>query len=419
MPTTAPLSPEPTPTPQSKGLIGLPTLMTLAFTGGDLAAVSARLLERIKVDQNDATALLDLAVIFIMRGEKKLARSMQTLAIQNQQIYQYPRPEGDIKIRALAILGPGDLMANSPFEFLLENQPVALDLLYIEPGKGIPETVPDHDVLIVAVGESDVNLPLLDYLDRALVDWPRPIVNRPANISHLGRDTSCARLANIAALLMPRAQRIARTELERCCMAEDSVTTVPEVLHGVDYPIIIRPIDSHAGLGLEKIESRSELTSYLTGALDQNFFVSPFIDYRSADGLYRKYRLILINGVPYVCHMAISKRWMVHYLNADMLDNADHRAEEAQFMADFDSGFALHHADALQSVYNRLGLDYVGIDCAETPDGKLLIFEADSNMIVHNMDPADKFPYKKIQMPKLFQAFTQLLAERSGKALCP
>ena len=108
---------------------------------------------------------------------------------------------------------------------------------------------------------------------------------------------------------------------------------------------------------------------------------------------------------------------MVHYLNADMLDNPSHREEEAQMMANFGTTLASRHAAAFDAIHQGLGLDYVGIDCAETPDGKLLIFEVDSNMVVHNMDPADKFPYKKIQMPKLFQAFVQLLAQRSGKIL--
>jgi len=332
-------------------------------------------------------------------------------------VYEYPRPVGDIKIRALAILGPGDLMANSPFEFLIEQQPVALDLLYIAPGVGIPEMVPDHDVLIVAVGESEANLPLLEYLEQALASWPRPVVNLPSHISRLSRDASCALLAGIPELLMPGAQRIARAELEQCCLADEQASTLASKLQGVDYPIIIRPIDSHAGLGLSKIDNLNDLTAYLSSATDAFFFVSPFIDYRSPDGLFRKYRIILIDGTAYVCHMAISERWMVHYLNADMLENAQHRSEEAQFMAEFNSGFALRHATALKAVTTRLGLDYVGIDCAETADGKLLIFEVDSNMIVHNMDPADKFPYKKIQMPKLFAAFTQLLIRKSAKTV--
>ncbi len=404
---------------ESRQLIGLPTLMTIAFTGGDLNAIGERLVQRIKEDPHDANALMDMAVIFIMRGDSKLALSMQTLALQTQQIFQYPRPASTtpIKIRALAILGPGDLMANSPFEFLIDNQPIALDLLYVTPALGMPEQIPEHDVLIIAVGESDANQPLLHYLDQALANWPRPVINRPGRISRLARDTTCALLAAIPQVVMPTAQRVARDALEVCCRPQELASPLSAQLQGIDYPIIIRPIDSHAGHGLEKIESITDLTGYLVNSPETMFFVSPFIDYRSADGLFRKYRIILINGVPFVCHLAISQRWMVHYLNADMLDNAEHRAEEARCMQNFDSTFAVRHAAALHAITTQLGLDYVGIDCAETPDGKLVIFEADSNMVVHDMDPADKFPYKKIQMPKIFHAFAQLLAQRSGKTL--
>jgi len=51
----------------------------------------------------------------------------------------------------------------------------------------------------------------------------------------------------------------------------------------------------------------------------------------------------------------------------------------------------------------------LGIDCGETPDGKLLIFEVDSCMIVHALDPVELFPYKQTQMHKLFAAFRQML----------
>ena len=60
-------------------------------------------------------------------------------------------------------------------------------------------------------------------------------------------------------------------------------------------------------------------------------------------------------------------------------------------------------------MHERLGLDYFGIDCAETPDGRLLLFEADVAMIVHAMDPPDPFAYKKALMHKLFGAFEAML----------
>ena len=63
----------------------------------------------------------------------------------------------------------------------------------------------------------------------------------------------------------------------------------------------------------------------------------------------------------------------------------------------------------------RIGLDYFTIDCAETKDGSLLIFEADNTAVVHNMDPPDVFPYKSPQMHKIFGAFAAMLERRAAQ----
>ncbi|MDR3631037.1 MAG: hypothetical protein P4L42_11955, partial [Desulfocapsaceae bacterium] len=55
-------------------------------------------------------------------------------------------------------------------------------------------------------------------------------------------------------------------------------------------------------------------------------------------------------------------------------------------------------------------LDYLVIDCAETRDGQLLVFELDTGAVVHAMDPVDIFPYKVPQMRKVFSAFSDMLA---------
>ncbi len=398
--------------------IGLPALMTMAFNNSvDFIPTGTSLYERVKTNPGDANALLDMAIYLILRGEKKVALSMQAIALNTQQVFHYPRRVLPVKMRVLALLGPGDLMANSPFEFLLDDQPVALDLMYITPELGLPQSIPEHDVLLVAMSESEQNKPLLAKAATLLTGWPRPVINDPTRISELSRDGNCAQLANLPGVVMPTALRVTRASLELCCQADDLACTLASQLGGISYPVIIRPIDSHAGNGLSKIDNLGELSGYLQQSAEQQFFVAPFVDYRNADGLYRKYRIILIGGAPYVCHMAISQRWMVHYLNADMLENASHRAEEAQFMADFDQGFAVQHANAFAAIYQQLGLDYVGIDCAQSADGRLLIFEVDSNMVVHNMDSAEVFPYKKIQMPKLFRAFAHMLARRGGITL--
>ncbi|MBV9776733.1 MAG: hypothetical protein JO143_06760, partial [Acetobacteraceae bacterium] len=134
------------------------------------------------------------------------------------------------------------------------------------------------------------------------------------------------------------------------------------------------------------------------------------------DGLFRKYRLICIDRAPFLCHMAVSEHWMVHYLNAGMETSADRRAEEARAMAEFDTGFAVRHAAALEALNDWIGLDYFQLDCAETPDGRLLVFEADVAAIVHLMDPPDLFPYKPAQMRRVFNAFDRMLRRRAARA---
>jgi glutathione synthase/RimK-type ligase-like ATP-grasp enzyme len=175
------------------------------------------------------------------------------------------------------------------------------------------------------------------------------------------------------------------------------------------FPVIVRPVDSHAGQGLEKIQNNAELADYLANRSNNEFYLSSFIDYRNSDGLFRKYRIVLIKGKPFLCHLAISEHWMIHYLNAGMSESADKRAEEAQVMVSFDDNFAARHAQAFSEINERVGLDYLGIDCGETPDGKLLIFEIDSCMIVHAMDSEALYPYKQPQMHKVFSAFQDML----------
>ena len=62
------------------------------------------------------------------------------------------------------------------------------------------------------------------------------------------------------------------------------------------------------------------------------------------------------------------------------------------------------HGQSLQRFTSRVGLDYLGIDCAETPDGKLLVFEVDNAAIVHDFDDPALYPYKRPAMRSIFAA---------------
>ena len=392
--------------------LGLPVLIKMAFDGVDLAPLWNELVGRAKNDPHDAAALIDLSTIAHIQGRPKDRAILQTWALELQRLYrQPPAPAAPESIRVLAFMAPGDFMANMPIGFLLEGSNITLDMVYVLPGRPLPRPLPEHDVALVAVAESKENQALLRQITAIARSWPRPVVNSSQHIARLTRDGTWALLKSVPGVEIPINARIDRSGFERIAVGH---ATIEHALEGGTFPIIARPIDSHAGEGLCKLECAADVDAYLRERAEPEFYIAPFVDYRGHDGLFRKYRIALIDGRPYAVHMAISDHWMIHYLNADMTGSAEKRAEEARFMATFDEDFADRHAAALGVIAERIGLDYIPLDCGETRDGKLLVFETGTNMIVHSMDSPDLFPYKQPQMEKVFGAFQAMLRKRVG-----
>ncbi len=393
-------------------IIGLATLAGMAFAGANLGPLWRELAGRVEADPADAAALMDLAIIKQLTGDRDSGLSLQAEALRLKRVYHRPAPAAAVKgLRLLAFMVPGDFMANTPLDFLLAESGVTLDQLYIAPGLPAPERVPEHDVAIVAIGQSDESRAALAKVAEVVRTWQRPVLNAPAGIDRLAREEAWRQFGSLPGVVMMPTARLDRALLER--MAQGSLAVDAALPDGA-YPLIIRPIGSHAGRGLDRIDGQAPLASYLAQHAQGEFYLSRFVDYRSADGHFRKYRITLIDGKPYACHMAISDHWMIHYLNAGMHESTAKRAEEARFMAGFDTGFARRHQQALAGLAERAGLEYFAIDCGELPDGRLLVFEADVAMIVHAMDPADLFPYKLDQMRKVFAAFTAMLGRCGG-----
>jgi hypothetical protein len=388
--------------------IGLARLSKLAFDGCDLAPLADELSARALAVPPDPAALMDLSTIAQLSGRRDDRVMLQMGALSIQRIYRQPSGEG--RLRLLAFMAPGDFLANTPLEFMLQDTNVTLDMVYVVPGFPLPQPLPAHDVAIVAATELAENQPVLDQLATLVGSWPRPVLNAPQRIARLTRDGAWALLHSVPGVVYPANVRIDHAQLGALGIETTNIAAVI----GFDFPMIVRPVDSHAGHGLALIAESSAIGPYLNDYPAQEFFVAPFVDYRGADGLYRKYRVAIIDGRPYACHMAISRHWMIHYLNAGMMESADKRAEEARFMAEFDRDFAPRHSAALAGLAERIGLDYVTMDCAETRDGRLLVFEVGNGMIVHAMDPPALFPYKAPQMRKVFAAFETMLRKASA-----
>jgi glutathione synthase/RimK-type ligase-like ATP-grasp enzyme len=336
-----------------------------------------------------------------MKGNPELALAMQEQALELSRVYRLRRT-GKPAIRVLAVMCPGVVGENTPLEFLVENSDIDLKFLYLAPETLLPGSIPDHDVMFVAVGHSERRRDLLNWLAGSVSTWPRPVLNQPGCISGLARDNASALLQSVPGTVVPRMVKIRRSMLQQSGATEVDMP----------FPIIMRPVDSHAGVDLAKAENMDDVHSYLSVTAGDHFYVAPFMDYRSTDGQFRKYRVAFVDGRPYAGHMAISDHWIIHYLSGGMDTSEIKRAEEARFMETFNEDFAVRHQEALHGIAERLGLDYAVMDCAETRDGKLLVFEVDNNAVIHAMDPVETFPYKKPQLEKIATAFREMLFRR-------
>ncbi len=387
-------------------LIGQPALMEMMFNGDDLTQTAEYLLKSAEQQPHNAGALMDLSTILLLRGDREVGLSLQQQALSIKQSFHVQKGRG---LRLLILKTPGDFMTNSPVEFLIRSPQIDAEVMFIAPDLPYPTEI-DHDLVFNGISEGKDNEVALQLAATLIRQWAKPYINRAEEVPLLSRDRACEILDAVPGTYMP--QNIILNREEVAAMAQTS-QQLGQFLVQDRFPVLIRPLGSHAGNGLSKLSDGAEIDRYLCTESAECFYVSPFVDYRSSDGWYRKYRIAFVAGHPFLCHMAISDHWMIHYLNAGMTDSEWKRNEEAENMLHFSNKFGLRHEEALHAVGNAFDLEYFAIDCGETQDGQLLVFETGNAMVVHDMDPIDMFPYKSPKMQELFTGFQDMLHQRS------
>jgi hypothetical protein len=390
--------------------LGVGALTRMQVRGHDLRPLWQSLITKLIDGTVDAGEGLDLALIAQLLGDKPAGLAIQQQILASHQLFRLKDSPERPRLRVLALAAATDIGSNTPIEFLLANSEIELLTLYVVPDAELPTPLPDHDVAIVIASDSEETRDALSMIERAAARWPRPLLNPPHLVGNLDRDKLHRVLDGVEGLQLPTTVGVVRARLQELSR---SPLVLSDIAGDLAFPVIVRPRGSRAGAGLAKIDDRAALRNYLDGRREQEFFLSRFVDYASEDGLFRKYRIVFVDGRPYACHLAIADRSDIWYLNAGMSQSASKRLEEERFIRAFDDDFARRHQCALSAIAARIGLDYFIVDCAEARDGTLLVFEADNTAIVHDMDPVDLFPYKQPQMRKIFEAFTAMLDRRA------
>ena len=96
-----------------------------------------------------------------------------------------------------------------------------------------------------------------------------------------------------------------------------------------------------------------------------------------------------------------------------MAPRPETHAEERAFLADFRSLLGNQALAAVDSIDDRLGLDYFGIDCSPQDDGSLVLFETNAcvNVFYPNQKP---FEYANTQVETIRAALNKLILQRAN-----
>ena len=395
--------------------LGLAALTRVAFEGGDLAPIRHQLKTQVTGRSARAGAMMDLSKVEQLRGDAAQGLMWQACALERAAIYRTHRERPGAKT-VLVFAAADQMGANTPVEFLLEGSDFNILTCYPE-AMAAGDALPDHDVAFCAAPADAPNAEAFRALVGQIADPDVPILNLPERLVKPERDTLPKQFAHVPGMRLPKTARVARNDLQDALRESPEEAPAPEV--GA-YPFVVRPTGSHAGLGLEKIENGEAFSDYLSFREEAAYFVSEYIDYQSPrDGNYRKYRIVLIDGMPFPCHMAISDQWDLWYMNAKMDRSPVKRREEAAFMDGFQAGFARRHEVAFAALHQIIGLDYFGLDCSEDAEGNLVVFEVDNALIVHDMDCRKTFPYKPAHAARVFAVFEAMLDSQVRKQRKP
>ena len=259
------------------------------------------------------------------------------------------------------------------------------------------QEMPPHALVVNAIGDADLCGAALRAARAVLARTDAPVINPADRVLATGRMDNARRLGRLPGVVAPPMRAVRRAEIARA---------------GLAYPLLLRSPGHHTGAHFELVADARGLPAALARLPGAVLLAIGFLDARGADGLVRKYRVMLIDGALYPVHLAIGRHWKLHYLSADMADNAAHRAEEARFLDDMGAVLGPRAIAALGGIGAALGLDYVGVDFALDADGALLLFEANATMAVVQPDADPIWDYRRAAVAAVWQARAAMLWRR-------
>lgn len=359
----------------------------------------------VRLDPDNKGAHRGLAVLLLRAGEVERARAHGRVGFGGH-VEAWPFRGTGKPVSILWVQSA--LGGNVPVESLLDDRifhRLTVAPEFFDPAEGLPA----HDLVFNTLGDVDRCGGSLDAVDAAIAKTTAPVINAPAAVRPTGRRENAERLARIPDVVAPRIAQLPRARL-----ASADAAQMLEA-EGFRWPLLLRSPGFHTGENFVKVDGPEGLAEAIAALPGEELLAIQFIDTRSTDGFYRKYRAMTIDGRLYPLHLAVGPHWKIHYFSSDMAERADHRAEDEAFLGDMPGVLGARAMRALENVRELLGLDYGGIDFALDGEGRVVIFEANATMVIVAPSDEPQWAYRKAPVLRARHAVVHMLMRRAGR----
>ena len=374
--------------------------------GGEIEQARTHYETALRLDPSSTEAQRGLMAVLTQQGEAGAVGELREAgAGPSMTILPYRGSGRAIPLLLLVSAGPGNVAT----ERLIDDRVFQTTKLVVE-FHPAAERLPHHQIAFNAIGDAESCAEALVKAEAILANSAAPLVNPPALIQLTDRTSNAERLGRLPGIRTARTTLVPRAAL---CEAGgvDRLTQ-----QGHHFPLLLRSPGFHTGQHFVRVEMPADLMDAARALPGDTLLAIEFLDTRGLDGVYRKYRVMMLGGALYPLHMAISRDWKVHYFSADMAQNAAHRQEDAAFLADMRATIGDRAISSLDAVRDTLGLDYGGIDFTVDILGNVVVFEANATMVLVPPGGDERWAYRREPTERVFEAVRRMIGDKISTA---
>jgi hypothetical protein len=380
--------------------VGRVNLGNVYFQDGDLAAARLQYESALAADGDFPEAHQGLARTLDELGETTAAEPhwQQGFAGHALVVQRYRGTGSPVRVLLLVSSRFGNLST----QLILDDRTFEVAALYADFYDPMQPVSP-HAVVFNAIGDADLCPMALERAEAVLANTAAPVINPPALVRRTGRVENARRMAAVPGVVAPTIRAVPRRALQA---ADD-----------LRFPFLLRTPGFHMGSHFVRIKRREALPAAVAGLPGEELLMIEYLDARGADGMTRKYRVMIIDGNLYPLHLAISADWKVHYFSAAMASEPAFRAEEHRFLEAMPTVLGPLAMAALLGIAETLGLDYAGVDFGLSADGSVLLFEANTTMLIVPPPLDPMWDYRRAAIDRALEATKRMVLARAAAAV--